>query len=81
MWYMPPFFCSLAELRLFVRLRLVLFFSIGSLVSPDRQEWETGEYFDSFLVMTGVIVIDCCCLFYFRLGQLVIPTFTGVGFR
>lgn len=80
----PPFFCSLAELRCcFVRLRLVFPFFFDRFLSfPDRQEWETGEYFalTTRFFVTRLYVIDKRWLpvLLQGLGQLVIPTFTGV---
>lgn len=61
----PPFFVPWQSCVIcFVGLRLVLFFFDQFLSFPDRQEWETGEYFEPFFV-TGLYVIDGCCLFYF----------------
>lgn len=71
----PPFFVPWQSCVV-VLLGCAWFYFFDRFLSfPDRQEWETGEYFDSFFV-TRLYVIDGCCLFYFR---LVIPTFTGAG--
>lgn len=78
----PPFFCSLAELRCcFVRLRLVfLFFSTGSLVSPIGKNGRLVNALTTCFFVTGLYVIDKRWLpvVLQGLGQIVIPTFTGV---
>lgn len=63
MWYMPPLFLFPGRAALFVLLGCAWFYFFDQFLSfPDRQEWETGEYFERFFV-TGLYVIDGCCLF------------------
>lgn len=76
---MPPLFLFPGRAALFVLLGCAWFYFFDQFLSfPDRQEWETGEYFERFFC--DWIVCDRWLLpvLFHRLGQLVIPTFTGV---